>query len=475
MSKNINQSETKTEFKQHSDFTFNIKQDTTKLDNIIDNIETSQDIDIENYIDPKKLKKLQNEYIKQLQENKKKTQNIQTQTTESGKTIKSAETIGGIRTSRKETKSNAMKEIEKEAKEQGINQKELMQRIKTTISLLEEEAKKLEESEEFNQPIKQLSEDEINESREFLFNTYIYSENNTSNFINERGISTDKYISEITGEKYTTTMQPKENMIDSTPRQLVYISRLSKQLNTQLLQESNIQLSFNNIDKLLCNYFKNNKINDYKNVYVILREFFKKLIIVSLSDVELAFRSQNNWISPEFKKLILADVVMLQTLPPKLSKSWKIFIEELCKTNDANIFNDISKLDYIIHINDDFIIEETLAKSIKCMTPCFIYNYYLIVKNMYLLCGLLDDWFDKIRINKVLNKDELYKQLNNIIKVCLYLYENSRLHENSTARSLPYSKDPISQELQVYYLNHTITGPQYKLFKCLEKKILALI
>jgi hypothetical protein len=491
--------QTKDSIRSHADFTFDIQNDTQKFDDMIDKIEkySEQDneIDISNYIDPKKLKKIQDDYLKELKENKAKSKVIQTQEI-NGKTIQKAETIGGSRTARKPEKVGIQKEIEKEAKEAGINQKELTEKLKNTIKQLEEEAARLEQSDEFkdfeNQNKYTFTEEDIENSRRFLFNNTIEDIFKCSN-----GISTDKYISFVNDERYSTKTQPKEGSIDSTPKQLVYISKLSKQLGTQLLQESNLQLKFNNIDMTICNYFRNKKINDYKAVYILLREFFKKLIVASLSDVELAFRSQNNWISEEFKKLILKDVIMLQTLPPKLAKSWKIFVNELCKTNDASIYNDISKLDFILHIDCDFVVEETLAKSIKCMTPCFIYNYYLAAKSVYILCGLLDDWYDSVknRYSKKdnetsisdnknnenskkesgLSKNELYIELINISKVCTYLYENSRFYENSTARSLPYSNEPISQELQVYYLNHTMMGPQYRLIKGLEKYIYGLI
>ena len=498
----------KTELKQHVDFTFDIRNDTQELDSMIDDIETYSenlnDIDISNYIDPKKLKKIQDDYLKQLKDNKSKSiarataANEISETQKVGNTtIQKAENIGGARISRKPEKSTIQKEIEKEAKENKINQKELTEKLKNTIKQLEEEASKLEASDEFKFENFTHSAEEIEISRKFLFSNQI--EEST---ICQNGISTDKYISIINDERYSTKTQPKESSIDSSPKQLVYISRLSKQLHAQLLQESNLQLKFNNIDMTICNYFKskNGKINDYKAVYIILREFFKKLIVASLSDVELAFRSQNIWISTEFKKLILKDVVMLQTLPSKLAKSWKIFVNELCKTTDAKIYNDISKLDYILHVDCDFMIEETLARSIKCMTPCFIYNYYLVARSVYLLCGLLDDWFDSVAERKKsgnysnisennnslntsdnnktdykLNNSILYSELNNISKVCTYLYENSRFYENSTARSLPYSSEPISQELQVYYLNHTMVGPQYRLLKGLEKYIYGLV
>ena len=487
----------KTEFRQHVDFEYNTKYDTEELDNIIEHLESHEnEIDITNYTDSKKFNKLYHDYIKKLNESKNENKE---KMTINGKTIIKADKVGGSRINTSNSKTNIKKELEKEAKENKINVNELNKKLKETIKNLEEEVEKLEASEEFNTPLKILSQEEKDKYRKFLFSTYLINENGTSNFITDRGISTDKYISEMIDEKYSSQAQPKDSCIDSTPKQLIYISRLSKQLGTQLLKQSDTQLSFNNIDLLLCDYFKNNKIPDYKISYTILKEFFKKLIIVSLSDIELAFRSQNNWISNTFKRMILKDVVMLQSLPPKLAKSWKIFVEELCKTNDVRIFNDISKLDYVIHISEDFIIEETLAKSIKCMTPCFIYNYYNVIKSMYLMCGLIDKLFDDVKNDRIKSNDRkendekenndendekenkkekdeiLYSYVTNIAKIPIYLYENTRLNENSTARRLPYSKEPISQELQMYYLNHTIIGPQYKLLKSMEKYILGLI
>ena len=63
----------------------------------------------------------------------------------------------------------------------------------------------------------------------------------------------------ICNTRYSTSALPKENIIDNTPTQLVYISRLSQQLNTHLLHQSDIQLTVNNIDFLICIDLKNKK------------------------------------------------------------------------------------------------------------------------------------------------------------------------------------------------------------------------
>lgn len=462
------------DFRQHGDFEVKIKQDMTELDEIIDNLANSStnDINIDNYIGRENIDALIKENMKKLKESKTNQENTKHI---AGKTITKADVVGGARVARKQEDSTIMKELKHEAAVEGVDVKELTNKVKEVIEKLETDAKELEKSIDFT--ITPPTEEEINKGREFLFSSEI-----NPCFVTSQGIDTSKYIAHVTTfDRYSTKTQPKENMIDDAAKQLVYISRLSKYLNTSLLHETNLQLKFNNVDMQICNHFKeSNSQNVYKAIYVILKEMFKKLIVSSLSSVELAFRSQNCWINDDFKKLIVKDVVMLQTLPGKLGKSWQIFVKELCKTNDANIYNDISKLDYILHIEDDFIIEEILARSIKCMTPCFIYNYYQAAKSIYLMCGLLNEWFDNVKNDKSENNEtdkiqKYYQELINISKVCIYIYENTRLNENSTARSLPFSQTPISEDLQMYYLNHTIIGPQYYLLKNIEKVILSLV
>lgn len=458
--------ESQQEFRQ-SVPVFKVKQDTTELDEIIDSLSNTNEVDITKYIGRENIDALIKENMKKLKESKTKPENTKHV---SGKTITKADVVGGARVARKQEDSSTLKELKHEAAVEGIDVKELSNKVKEVIEKLESDAKELEKSIDFT--IKPPTEEEIKNGREFLFKSEI-----DPCFVTSQGIDTSKYISHVTTfDKYSTKTQPKENMLDDAAKQLVYISRLSKYLSTTLLQECTLQLKFNNIDMNICNHFREvNTIPTYKAVYQILKESFKKLIIASLSSVELAFRSQNCWINDDFKKLIIKDVVMLQSLPTKLAKSWEIFVTELCKTNDANIYNDISKLDYVLHIEEDFIIEEILARSIKCMTPCFIYNYYQTAKSIYLMCGLLNEWFDKVKKDSETDCQRYYQELVNISKVCLYVYENTRLNENSTARSLPFSQTPMSEDLQMYYLNHTIIGPQYYILKNIEKVIISLV
>lgn len=429
--------------------------DNSKLN---DSVSDSK-INIEDYFQPSKLKEMYDKLTKSNSTNKTNRTNVKLHK-ELAKSIES------------KPMNIQSQSLVSNTKPKSIDPKVLDDKVKATIKKLEDDANHLAKSIDFT--VNPLTETDRVDYKTLLYYTKLYPET-----INQFGVSTDKYITKLTNKHYSTKEQIKESLLDNGAKQLVYISRLSKQLQHSLLTHTDTSLKFENIHFMICDYFKNkvNPINNYRCVYQILRESCKKLLISSFSDVELAFRSNGCWINESFKHMILKDVIMLQTLPTKLSKSWKVFITELCQTNSPTIYNDISKLDYLIHVDENFVIEETLARSIKCMTPCFIYNYYAVVRSLYLLCGLLDDWLDivkpKVSESKITG-DELSQQLVNIGKVVCYIYENTRLQEHSTCRNLPYSKDKMSEELVMYYLNHTIKGPQYMILREVCDKIKVL-
>ena len=190
------------------------------------------------------------------------------------------------------------------------------------------------------------------------------------------------------------------------------------------------------------------------------------MLVVSLSNVEFAFRSDKIWLSPSFKKFALNDVIIMQSLSGKLKDSSKIFIDELFKTKDSRIFNNTKILDKLVHTINDFELEQVIANSIKCMTPCFILDYFNAIKSLYIYCGLLN-----IYMNKISKKELELKKVNLelIGKIASIIYQNTRLYQNTTGRQLPMYDGKISEETQMYYLNHTIVGPQFLLLKMLEK------
>lgn len=441
----------------------NIQEYQNLIDKSLNEDEIINKINIEDYLDEETMKIKYKEYMNKLQKNK--INNIESKTI-NNKTIYKSETKAGLRKGTNKNNEDGLDTIIKEEtnKRNDIDKKKLKIKVDEIIHKLEQDADELSKTMDFKIKITE----PIIELKERLFNTIF-----TETFIGSNGISIDKYLSYLLQRNYNS--QQNITPPDDAAKQLVFIRRLSKQLNYGLLTQMESQLKFQNIHTKLCEYFKSSNIPDYKIVYIILQETMKKLIISAFTDVEMAFRSNNNWVNDSFKKLILSDVILLQTLPNKLAYSWKIFIKELCKDGNAHIFNDVSNLPSVLDIKDDFIIEETLARTIKCMTPCFIYNYYSAIKTLYLICGALAGYMKQNGLDlKYKNKDQIHEELVNIVKVCNYCYENTRLYEHSVARHMPYYSEEISNELQSYYLNHTLVGPQYHVIKNLERLIVSI-
>ena len=49
----------------------------------------------------------------------------------------------------------------------------------------------------------------------------------------------------------------------------------------------------------------------------------KKILVASLTNVEFAFRSDKIWISPSFKKYVLDDIIIMESLSDKLKNCVK--------------------------------------------------------------------------------------------------------------------------------------------------------
>ena len=163
---------------------------------------------------------------------------------------------------------------------------------------------------------------------------------------------------------------------------------------------------------------------------------------------------------------------MLHCLQDKFFKSFAIFCEELSRTKEAFVFNTIEHLPSISTTHKDLELEMILASSIKGMTPMFIYDYFSAMKSLYIGCSLINIYLNKVE-NKTINKS-VEEQINDIAviaAVSTLIYQNTSLKQHGSTRQLPQYKDEIDEKTQMYYLNHTIYGPQFILMKIFEKAL----
>lgn len=403
----------------------------------IDNLQSEPDFEINDVIDPKNVEKMLCK--KKHCENKKK-----------------AKIKAGKRTSEIKHKNEHLNDTMENVPIKDMPK--VIEKAKETIKTIEEKAKLIEENSDFT-----FDEEEYKNNKD-VYRNFIF--NNDLHSINNYGIDINNYINYYDLYKYQWSNGPNSNLIIEIPQQLVYVHKLNKLFDFQFIQQTDVSIKFNDLDRMVCAFIKQNSCDTYKLSYDILKCLMKKILIVSLSNVESAFRSEKIWISPSFKKFALNDVIIMQSLSGKLKDSFKIFIDELFKTKDCKIFNNTKILDKLVHTINDFELEEVLANSIKCMTPCFILDYFNAIKSLYIYCGLLNIYMNKISKKElILHKEDLEL----IGKISSIIYQNTRLYQNTTGRQLPMFENKISEETQMYYLNHTIVGPQFLLLKMLEK------
>jgi hypothetical protein len=359
--------------------------------------------------------------------------------------------------------NRAQRRAAERKKNDKIDQRKVKQIAKETVASIEQNAKQIEKT--LDLTINR-SEYEKNKDKykEFIFNNKITG-------ITNDGIMTNLFITEYGIHKYDWSNGPDTSLMIEIPMQLVLVHKLNQLFDFKFIQESETSIKFNNLDKLICTFIKQNHIETYKLSYDILKSMLKKLLIASLTNVEQAFRSDKIWISPSFKKYVLDDIIMMESLNGKLKNSFKIFHSELLKTKDARLFNNTKILDHLVHTIPDFELEEIIANSIKCMTPCFILDYFNCIKSIYIFVSLLNIYMFKISNNEIKYKQE---DISLMAKISSIIYQNTRLNQNTTGRQLPLYNDKISEVTQMYYLNHTIVGPQFLLLKLLEESIICI-
>ena len=87
-----------------------------------------------------------------------------------------------------------------------------------------------------------------------------------------------------------------------------------------------------------------------------------------------------------------------------------------------------------------------------------------------------------IYISKVEQKQIVYsvEDVHTIAVVCSIMYQNKRLFQHGIGRQLPTLRDKqgniveLDEQTQLYYLNHTMLGPQYLLLKNFEEAVCSL-
>ena len=290
-----------------------------------------------------------------------------------------------------------------------------------------------------------------------------------------------EFVNGVTKFHYNPFDAPNEAMTHPIPEKVIYTTRLNKLFGYEFVNPQKGDYHFADLDKRVLEYLSQFREQGTLLIeYMLVQRFMGKLMINLNTDVELALRDNTRpTLNSQFKQAIVADIQMmklLQSQSGKLYTSWKTFQDTLLGLGPDNLIyvppnenpykalNDKLKTSY----KTDFLTETLCANALRCYLPSIVINYFFAIKSVYIITRLLSVYMSK-ELNKNKSTEEIVNDLYTIAVAGVIMYENKSYIYKQAPRSLPKYDKPISQETQMYILNHLLTGGQFYMLKMFEE------
>ena len=285
-----------------------------------------------------------------------------------------------------------------------------------------------------------------------------------------------KYINRLTNFNYDPFEGIRANMLFSVQDRLLYIHELGKVFDNDFLGKIDIQFKMHNIDGKLAKFIKREAVpfNDFE--HRLIKTLMGKLILAIYSNIERAFIQETHCLSPDYLKNIkdidrtMRDVCYSDKY---VMKSWNAFMNKLTDTKTLYKFRDYNDLTEKLKLcyDNKFPIEIFMADCLKSLIPSIGLNYVNAIKSIYLMGRLISIYVQKYMNKRTETTDTKIIRLTDIIVICRAVmvdYESNYFATSMIPRSMPKTEENMSEEMKLYYISHTLTGPQYFLLKQLE-------
>ena len=297
-------------------------------------------------------------------------------------------------------------------------------------------------------------------------------------------LDTNEYINNTTVFKYNAFDTPNMSMQHTIPEKVIYLKKLNQIFEHEFINNKSGDFHFNDLDKQIVTFlYKYKNYGTTKIEYGIIKSLMGKLIISLNTSCELALRDNTkSTLNTEFKQAVIRDIECMkyiQSTDGKLYSSWKTFLNSLFSLDSDKLIyvhNNYKSLNNKLKIayDSDFLTENLLANMLKCYLPSIAINYFYVIKSIYLIARLLSIYIQE----KKYMKDNDFKEFDDIVNdiytigtIGTILYENKVFILKQIPRSLPRYDKQISEQTQMYILNHLLTGGQYYILKMLEESL----
>lgn len=311
-------------------------------------------------------------------------------------------------------------------------------------------------------------------NRQFFKQFMDYSINNTITTMDVK-----RYINSLTNFNYDPFEGIRSNLLFSVQDRLLYVHELGKIFDTDFLGTIDIQFKLHDIDGRLAKFIRKEEVafNDFE--HRLIKNMMGKLLLGMFSNVERAFVQDSHCLSPDYLKNIkdidktMRDVCYSDKY---VMKSWSMFMNKLTDTKTLFKFKDYIDLSEKLKLCYDnrFPIEILMADCVKALIPSIGLNYINAVKSVYLIGRLVAIYLNKYASGR----GEGRIRLTDMIIICRAVmvdYESNYFATSMIPRSMPKTEENMSEEMKLYYISHTLAGPQYFLLKQLEYTIPCLV
>ena len=266
-----------------------------------------------------------------------------------------------------------------------------------------------------------------------------------------------------------------DDVIDSA-RKLVYVSKLSKIYDYPFIEKIDSNWKFDQLEDSFISFIETNEDSSIME-YKLLKSLLGKLIILMCTDIERSFmidyeKPKEN-ITPDIKKYLnhwISKMDKFSKSKNNISKGWNVFVNTLLNPQEVFVYKSQKQLHDILMnaYSSHFLMESLAANILKTFQTNILIDYFHAIKFCFIWVRMISILIqNNMKSMKKQSHNELMNNIYMVSCVIVSMYEDNYFISSILPKSLPTNEN-LSEETILYFINHTIKGPQYMILKQLE-------
>lgn len=295
------------------------------------------------------------------------------------------------------------------------------------------------------------------------------------------------FIREQTNFKYEPFKNISIDGVIDSARKLVYVSKLSDVFEFPFIKKIDSNWKFDQLDDSFLEFIEQNE-NSTAIEYKLLKSLLGKLVVLLCSDVERSFVIESSGKSetetngmkreiqtqkPEIKKYLEHWILKMEkfgSIKNNVSKGWSVFVNSLLNSQEVFVFKSQEQLHDILLkcYSSHFLMESLIANILKTFQTNILIDYFHVIRLCFIWVRMVSILIqNSIKSSKRKSHKEIMNDIFMLSCVIVSMYEDNYFISSILPKSLPTNEN-LSEESILYFINHSIKGPQYLILKQLE-------